>query len=127
MLRQCLARAYGTPYDVSGVPQDMSRAAVQVMLQRRAKWPAEVLHPKRMKEAGVKKWRVLAQGAEHPEQIHHRGHLILITEAAKAQPTSLVRKPRGRGDKKKEGKGSGKGTRQAPKPKWLKDWKEGKE
>ena len=59
MLRQCLARAYGTPYDVSGVPQDTSRAAVQVMLQRRAKWTVEVLHPKRMKEAGVRKWRVL--------------------------------------------------------------------
>ena len=38
MLKQCLARAFGTPYDVSGVPQDMSRAAVQTMLQRRAKW-----------------------------------------------------------------------------------------
>ena len=38
MLRQCLARAFGTPYDVSGVPQDISRAAVHVMLQRRAKW-----------------------------------------------------------------------------------------
>ena len=31
MLRQCLARAFGTTYDVSGVPTDMSRKAVQTM------------------------------------------------------------------------------------------------
>ena len=81
-----------------------------------------------MKEAGVRKWRVLAQGAEHPEQIHHRGHLILVTKASKAQQKGLVRKPRARGDrKKKSGKGSGKGGQQPQRPKWLDEWKEGKE
>ena len=128
MLRQCLARAFGTSYDVSGVPTDMSRKAVQTMLQRRARWPVEVLHPKRMKEVGVRKWRVLARGAEHPKQIEHRGHLILVTKATKSQPTGVVRKPKARGGRKQSsGKGQGKGTHQQRRPKWLDEWKETKE
>ena len=108
MLRKCLARAYGRPFDASGVPQDKSRGAVQEMLRRKAKWPVEVLHPKMMKGPGVKRWSVLAPPGDHPEQVHHR--LIVITEVAKKHAQGLVRRPRQRGGKKKKsGKGGGKG------------------
>ena len=121
MLRKCLARALGRPFRASGVPQDMSRGAVQEMLRRKTMWPVDVLHPKMMKEPGVKRWRVPAPQGDHPEQVHHRGHLILITEAEKRSAQWLVRKPRQRGGKKKKsGKGGGKGSGGPPQPKWLK-------
>ena len=68
--RRCILRALGKPYDVTGAPSDMSRAAVQQMLFRKASWDVAVIHPKMTREPGVKQWRVLANrmGLLHPSK-----------------------------------------------------------
>ena len=99
----------------------MSRASVQQMLFRRAGWEVEVVHPTMSKEAGLKQWRVLASpsGREAPDQVEHRGHLMLVTETDKKRVRGVERKPRPR---KKSGKEGSKGTG-TPQPKWLPGWK----
>ena len=99
----------------------MSRSSVQEMLRRRAAWGVEVIHPKMRKEPGVRQWRVLASpsGGPAPEQVEHRGHLLLVTTPEKKLIRGVERKPRAR---KKSVKGSGKGTG-APQPKRISGWK----
>ena len=107
--KRCIMRTCGRPFDISGVPSDMSRSVVQEMLRRRAAWDVEVIHPKIMKKPGMKQWRVLAPptGPPAPEQIEHRGQLLLVTSPEKKRSRGVVRKPRAR---KKNGKGGGKGA-----------------
>ena len=57
-----------------------------------------MIHPKMTREPGVKQRRVLAapDGPPAPEQVEHRGHLHLVTEAEKKRVRGVERKPRAR-------------------------------
>ena len=125
--RECVARAFGKPYDVIGVPNDMSKGAVRKMLAVKAGWTVEVRHPKMMKARGVKKWRVLAppDAPAPPGQLTHRGHLIMIEKAEPPKRKEVVvRKPRANQQRVAGAKGGGKGSGERKAPRWVKGWEE---
>jgi hypothetical protein len=120
----CVLRAHGRRWDVQGVPVDMSTAAVQAMLQAKAKWHVSVSYGRMSKHRGKKNWRVISdpQQEEPPEQFPHRGGMILIRPAPppKKKGVPIERKPRKQNQEAKAGSQQQKKQQQ---PQWTKEYK----
>jgi len=116
----CVRKAHGTRWDVRGVPVDMSRRAVAAMLAHKAKWSAiEVSYSRMAKRRGQKNWRILASpGLDPPEQLAHRGSMILIRKAPppKKRNVPVERRP------KKTSPGQQGKAEKPQEPKWPKQY-----
>ena len=90
LLTKAITRAFGVQWDIMGVPNDMSKAAVAAMMMAKAEWPCEVQTTRRGHTGGVKNCRVvtLPTTPDPPAQIQHRGLLILLKRAERAKPSA---------------------------------------
>jgi hypothetical protein len=120
----------GSPFDVTGLPADLSRAAVGRIVTdkvglKTAGHNLYVRFHRMAKQRGVKSWRVLVspEADLQPTQFTYRGHLVNVNPAPPPKPRPVVvRTP-----KKKPRSKKGGNKDPPPEPKWIPGWKDAKD
>jgi hypothetical protein len=130
LTEEAVMKAMGAPFDVTGLPADLSRAAVGRIVADKVGLKAVghnlyVRYHRMAKQRGVKSWRVLVspEADLQPSQFTYRGHLVNVNPAPPPKPRPVVvrapkRKPRSK-------KGTSKDP--PPEPKWIPGWKDAKD
>jgi len=127
---EAVMKAMGIPFNVTGLPSDLSRAAVGRIVADKVGLKEEghnlyVRNHRMGRQRGVKSWRVLVspQADLQPSQFTYRGHLVNVNPAPPPKPRPVVvRAPK---KKPKSNKGTSEATPTVPK--WIPGWQDAKD